>query len=88
MMNDRKEWLDELLEDLKQERDELRVRVHLAKLEANEEWQDLEDKWETLQSKAKAVAKATTDSAEDVGEAVKDLGKEIRNGFKNISRQL
>ena len=79
-MNDRKEWLDELLEDLKQERDELRVRVHLAKLEANEEWQDLEDKWETLQSKAKAVAKATTDSAEDVGEAVKGLGKEIRNG--------
>lgn len=87
-MNDALEWLDELVDDLKQERDELRVKVHLAKLEAGEEWQELERKWDKLESKAKAVGKVTADSAEDVGEAIKLLGGEIRDGFKRIARQL
>ena len=87
-MNDVREWVDDLVDELKEERDKLRVRVHLAKMEANEDWEELEAKFEKLQSKAKVVGKATTDSAEDVGEAVKLLGQEIKDGFKHIARQL
>jgi SMC interacting uncharacterized protein involved in chromosome segregation len=87
-MNDAREWMDELVQELKEERDELRVRVHLAKMEADEEWEELEEKFEKLQSKAKVIRKATADSAEDVGEAVKLLGQELKDGFKRIASQL
>ena len=87
-MNDARKWLDELVEELKEERDELRVRIHLAKMEASDEWEELEEKYEKFESKAKAIGKATTDSAEDVGAAVKLLGKEIKDGFKHIAQQL
>ena len=87
-MNDAREWIDELVDELKEERDKLRVRVHLAKMEADEEWEELEDKFEKLESKAKAIGRATAQSAEDVGEAVKLLGNEIKDGFKHIASQL
>jgi tRNA U54 and U55 pseudouridine synthase Pus10 len=48
-MNDIKKNLEELTDDfeemvekLKEERDELGVKLHLAKMEASEEWQELE----------------------------------------------
>ena len=87
-MNDAREWIDELVEELKEERDKLRVRVHLAKMEADEEWEELEEKFDKLELKAKAIGKATAESAEDVTEAVKLLGTEIKDGFKHIASQL
>ena len=41
-MYDFKKRTEEILDELKTERDELRVRLHLAKLESSEEWQKLE----------------------------------------------
>jgi len=87
-MNDTKDWIDELLEDLKEQRDELRIRAHLAKLEASDEWEDLEKKLEKLESKARAAGKAAADSGEDVGAALRLLGQEIKQGFKNIAQKL
>ena len=44
---------DDLIEDLKQKRDELRVQMHLASKELKEEWDDLEQKMEEFSGKAK-----------------------------------
>lgn len=87
-MNDKKDWLDKLVDELKQERDELRVRVHLAKMEASDEWEELEEKMDKLETKAKVVGKATAESAEDIGAAMKTLGREIRDGFKKVAGKL
>ena len=87
-MTDAQEWIDELVDELREERDKLRVRIHLAKMEVSEEWEDIEEKLDNLESKAKAVGKATADSAEDIGAAARLLGKEIKDGFKHIANQL
>lgn len=87
-MNDTKEHMNDLLNELKQERDELRVKLNLAKLEANEEWQKLETKLTKLEAKAKQVGDATADAAGDVGAAAKLLAEEIREGFKKIVKQF
>jgi len=87
-MTDMKERIDDLVEELQQERDELRVKIHLAKLEASDEWQDIEKKIGKLQSKARSVGDATADSSKEIGAALSLLGKEIRDGFKRISREL
>jgi len=44
---------DELLEELKQKRDELRLQMHLASKEIKDEWEDLEEKMEDFAGKAK-----------------------------------
>ena len=40
-----KDDFDAIMKFLHRERDELRVKIHLAKAEAKEEWQELEEKW-------------------------------------------
>jgi cytochrome c556 len=94
-MNDIKENLQELSEDieemvekLKQERDELGVKLHLAKMEASEEWQELERKWSKLEAKVKQLGDAAAESTGDVRAAAELLGQEIKAGFKRITKQL
>ena len=43
---------DDLVADLKQKRDELRLQIHLASKEAQEEWEELEEKMQEFSSKA------------------------------------
>ena len=43
-MSEHEDKLKRLLERLETERDELRVKLGLAKLEAREEWHELEEK--------------------------------------------
>ncbi len=44
---------DELLEELKQKRDELRLQMHLASKGIKDEWEDLEEKMEDFAGEAK-----------------------------------
>ncbi|NIR79399.1 MAG: hypothetical protein GWO00_13825, partial [Gemmatimonadetes bacterium] len=46
-----KEKLAEVVERLRRERDELRVKVRLGTMEARDEWQELEEKWKSLESR-------------------------------------
>lgn len=87
-MKDFRIYLEEMLDELKEERDELRVRLHLAKLEGSEEWQKLEAKMAKLESRAKEIGDATVEASQDMGAAAKILAEEIRNGFKKIARHF
>ena len=87
-MNDIKVRIKEMLKELKQERDELHVKLHLAKMETGEEWQKLEAKLAKFESKARELGDATADASRDMGAAAKLLGEEIRDGFKKIARHF
>lgn len=80
--------LKDLFETLKQERDELRVKVHLGKAEIKEEWDDIEDKWDKLRGKAGVVFDQASDASQDVTAAAKLMLGEIRDGYKRIRRTL
>lgn len=70
---------DDLIEDLKQKRDELRVQMHLASKEAQDEWNDLEEKMNEF------VARAELDkTGEGLGEAFGGVGQEIMKGYERI----
>jgi len=87
-MSDIKVRIDEMLNELRQERDELHVKLHLAKLEAGDEWEKIETKLVKLESKAKELGDVTVDASKDVGAAAKLLGEEIRDGLKKIARHF
>jgi len=87
-MDDIRKQINETLEQLKQERDRLRVQVHLAKMEASDEWKTLESKLAKLEAKAREIGNATADSGKEVGAAAKLLAAEVRDGFRNIARHF
>ena len=87
-MGDAKEKVEKLIEQIRRERDELRVQASLAKLEAREDWQQLEARWHELQAKGKALGEATAESAEDIVKAAHMLAEEIRESLKRIRPQI
>jgi hypothetical protein len=88
VMNDAKTRISDMLDDLKRQRDELRLKYELAKLEANEEWIKLEKKLVKLEAKAHELGKATADSSHDIAAAARLLGEEIAEGFKNVAKHF
>jgi vacuolar-type H+-ATPase subunit D/Vma8 len=71
--------LDDLFDQLKQKRDEVRVQIHLASKEVQEEWHELEKKMEDFSAKAKLAESST-----GVGQALGELGSELKKGYKRI----
>jgi len=78
----------ELLAKLRTERDELRVRVHLAGAEAREEWEKLEPRLAELEARAAQVGEAAGAAAKDVGAALAMLGEELGEGYARIRRAM
>lgn len=87
-MSQMRERMREMLEKLERERDELKVRVHLGKAEAREEWDKMEGRIAELRSRLDKAGDEAGDVMEDVGAAAKLLGDEIREGFARIRRSL
>ena len=80
--------LDELLDRLKQGRDELNVKIHLGKAEAKDLWQEMEEKWRHLRSELDSINNDTDDVAKDVGAAAMLLAEEIKHGYERLKNLL
>ena len=80
--------LHELVEKLKQERDELRVRAHLASAEVKDEWEEAQQKLSHLEARAEKVGGEARDAASDVGDALHLLADEIRNAFRRVRKSM
>jgi hypothetical protein len=87
-MDDVRERVEEIIKHLSQERDELRVKMHLAKMEATDEWKELEVKLAKLDVKARELGGTTMEASKDIGAAAVLLGEEIRDGFKKLAGRL
>jgi hypothetical protein len=51
-----KEEFEKLVEKLKIERDEIKLKVHLASMDAKEEFEAAEKKWDQVKAKASEIA--------------------------------
>ena len=74
---------DELLDKLKQERDEIALKIHLGSMELKEEWQALEDKWDRFNGRA-GLGK----TADGVESALELLGGELKKGYERLRKAL
>ena len=83
-MPDAKEKLKSLVQQLETERDELKLQVGLAKLEAREEWGELEKKMEAVRGRVKVVGEEARETSGDVLAAVNVLADEIKDGFARV----
>ena len=78
--------IDDLIEELKQKRDELRVQIHLASKEVQDEWDDLEKKMEHFSGQAKQFADEAKlkETGSGLGDALGQLGHELKLGYQRI----
>jgi chromosome segregation ATPase len=80
--------LQQLFDQLREERDELRVRAHLLKAELRDEWQEIEEKWKHLEPKLERLKAGARESVGDIGAATRQLGEEIGNAYRRIRKAL
>ena len=70
---------EDLIDELKQKRDELRLKIHLGSKEAQDEWEELEKKMQEFSSRAELGK-----TGEGLGEAFGQLGQELKRGYQRI----
>lgn len=88
MSQDEKTFMAELISDLKRQRDQLRVQIHLGGEELKDEWDRLEDKLSQLNHRFDPMKDAVEETADDVWESLKLVGGEIKDGFHRIRKSL
>ena len=89
-MADWKATWQEVLSDLERQRDEIKVRLHLARAEARDEWAKLklDEKIATLRQRADAAGVEARDAMKDIGVAADRLADEIREGLERVRKTL
>lgn len=87
-MADVKEQMTHALEQLKQQRDELQVQLHLAKADAKDEWARLENEWEETKAKLEAAKEEAGKTAESVGTALGLAIDELKKGYERLRSRL
>jgi len=87
-MTDEKVDLHRLVDELKEQRDELRVRLHLAKAEARDEFEKLEKRWEHARGRLAVIGKEAGEVSKDVGDAARLVLDEIRAGYQRVRKLI
>lgn len=87
-MADIAEQMTKAVEQLKQYRDELQVKLHLAKADAKDEWALLESQWEETKSKLEAAREESGKTAESVGAALGLAIDELKKGYERLKSRL
>jgi hypothetical protein len=76
--------LRKLYDELRTQRDELVVKLHLARADARDEWEALEKKWQHAKAKMGVVGREAGEVAEDVGEAARGVLEELKKGYARL----
>jgi hypothetical protein len=87
-MSEKRDMLGELIESLKQQRDELALQMHLGKAEAKEEWERVQVKLDQLADDFEPVKDAVGESAEGLLTSLGLVADEIKESFHRIRKAL
>ena len=87
-MSDDKSSLDKLVSELKQQRDELRLQMHLASMEARDEYERLSGKYDELSDQYEPVSNAVEETAENLLSALSLAAGELKVGFQRVRKAL
>lgn len=80
--------VEKIVQQVKQERDEMMLKAHLFKAEAKDEWAKVDKEWEHFKSKTEQVGNEAKGASGDLSAAAKLLGEEIIKSFQRIRKTL
>lgn len=79
-----KEQLDTTFEGLKQQRDELRLQMHLLGMEARDEWHEAEQAWERLSNAARRIQAEGAYQVDEMVAAFRQLADELTGQYQRF----
>ena len=82
-----REQIEELLTELTQQRDHLKIRLYFAKNAARDEWLKLEPKFEQLKMKLEAARAEAGRTSVTVGPTLDLAVEQVKKGYERV-RQL
>jgi hypothetical protein len=77
-----------MMTDLERQRDELKLKLHLARADGRDEWDRLEQKLGELRLRAEAARSEAGSAAADVGAAAERLATEVREALDRVRKTL
>lgn len=85
---DMKEEFNKLIEKLKTEREGISLKIHLASMDAKQEYGEAEKKWVQVKVKAAAIANNAEEASEEFITKAKGVGEELKETYNRISKRL
>ncbi len=86
------ERMNELVQELKQYRDELRLKMHLAKADARDEWEKLEQRWDAFERRFDDQKDAVEDfvegASDKIEESLERVAGEIKQSYQRLRAKL
>lgn len=79
---------ENLLNTLNAEREELQLKLHLASMEAKEEFGEAEKQWSHFKHKATEIADDSIETSEEVIAKAKIIGEELKETYHRIAKRL
>ena len=80
--------LKSVIDKLRTERDELRVQIHLASMEAKQEWDELEKKWDAFEQRLGNAKDTVVETTSDIGEGIEIVADEIKSAYARIRQRI
>lgn len=87
-MSDQQSALQDAISKLKQERDELKLQMHLAGMEAKDEYERLSDKCDQLSNEYEPLTSAVEETADNVWTALGMVADELKHGFQRVRKAV
>lgn len=87
-MSEERNEISELLKQLARQREELRLKLSLAGMEARDEWERLEKQWRHLKEKAPQIRAELGTTAEGVAASLRKAAEEIHDGYVRLRKRL
>ena len=85
---DLKKEFDELSDTLKQQRDEIELQIHLASMDAKDEWQNAEKNWGQFVDALGVITDETKETSSELIHTTKVIGDELIETYKRITERL
>lgn len=83
-----KEDFEDLLNKLQTQRDEINLKLHLASMEARQEFEEAEQEWQQLKAKAADIADESVETSEDFISKAKIVAEELKEAYYRIGKRL
>jgi DNA gyrase/topoisomerase IV subunit B len=77
-----------LVSKLNVEREELQLKLHLAGMEAKQEFEEAEKQWQQIKTKASEIADDSIETSEEFIAKAKIIGEELKDSYHRIAKRL
>lgn len=83
-----KQEFEKLMAKLAAERDEINLKLHLASMEAKEEFSGAEEMWDQVKRKASDIADDSVETTDEFISAAKVVGEELTEAYQRIAQRI